>query len=213
MHNNYNKLKLSQMINFKKEFKKDFGFDIDIKQDKKVYHYFEIFPGKLRKTKVVRKKSLQDIYGYNCEDLFNFFRKNDELLPQLLGETENFFIFEYLEGDLITDINYEDFKYLKRFEGYEFYPFINSLYTNLIRLKDGTIKLIDLKHLDSKICNIPEYLKKNLIVFLYNKENKIGNLYIDNKIYLNEILEILKKDYDDIKVIDFEKNSGYNCSS
>lgn len=198
---NLNKIKIKQMINFKKNFYSDFGLEIELKQTDKIFHYFEIYDGSLKKTKIVHKKSLQEIYGYDGSDLFEFFRSNNELLPQLLKETDNFFIFEFLEGEILTSITSEDFNYLERFENEEFYPFINSLYYNLIRLEDGKIKLIDLKHLDNKICNIPEHLKQNLIVFLYNIDNKISNLYIRKEKYLDEILNILEKDYDNIKVI------------
>jgi len=203
---NINKTKVKQIIEYKKEFNLDFGLNIDIKQNRKLFHYFEIYDGYLKKTKVVRKKSIQEIYEYDCEDLFNFFRSEDELLPTLLGESKHFFIFEYVEGELVKSITKEDFKYLERFESYEFYPFINSLYTNLIRLEDGSIKLADLKHLDNKICKIPEYLKENLIVFLYNKEDRVSNLYIKDEKYIDEIFEILEKDYDNIKVIKFEES-------
>ena len=195
------KVKARQMVRFKVEFFEDFSSSIPIKQNNKRYHYFEIYDGILRKTKVVNKESLREIYGYDCEDLFEFFRSGDDLIPQLLDESEHFFIFEYIEGDILTDIKIENFEYLKKFRNHEFYPFLNSLYSNIIRLKDGSIKLVDLKHLDFKICNYPEYLKKSLIVFLYNKENKVSKLYIEEDKYLDEILGILKKDYDNIQII------------
>lgn len=200
-----NKLKALQMVRFKTEFFEDFSGEIKILHQEKNYHYFEIYEGVMRKTKVVNKQSLREIYGYDCEDLFDFFRTNNELLPLLYGETEHFFLFEYIEGEPIRNITKEDFNYLEKFEGLEFYPFFNSLYTNLIRQEDGKIKLIDLKHLDNKVCNIPDYLKDNLIVFLYNKEDRISNLYIKNKKYIEEILNILEKDYDNIRIMEIEK--------
>ena len=200
-----NKLKAIQMVRFKSEFYKDFSKYIKIEQSTKKYHYFEIYDGVISKTKIVNKQSLREIYQYDCEDLFNFFRSNNELLPQLLYETTHFFIFEYVEGELVKNITIEDFNYLQKFEDLEFYPFVNSLYTNLVRKPDNTIKLIDLKHLDFKICNIPEYIKKDLIIFLYNKEDKVSKLFIKSTKYLDEKIRILERDYHNIEVIKFEE--------
>jgi len=181
---------LKQIITFKKQFKESFGYDIIPCRTNKIYHYFEV----VNNTKIVSKEALQYIYGNDCISLFNFFRSNNKLLPKVLDENKYFFIFEYLEGEIMVDITKEDFDYLEQFQGLEFYPFVNSLYSNLIRTSNG-IKLIDLKHLDNKVTNLPNKIKDTLIVYMNNEDNNVSDLYIRDDKYLDEILEVLIKDY------------------
>jgi len=187
---------LEQIITFKKQFKENFDYDIIPCRTNKIYHYFEI----VNDTKVVSKDALKEIYQDDCIELFKFFRSNNKLLPMLLNETNNFFIFEYLEGEVMIDIAKEDFDYLEQFEGSEFYPFVNSLYSNLIRTSNG-IKLMDLKHLDNKVTNLPDKIKDTLIVYMNNNDNNISNLYVRDEKYLDDILEILIEDYHIMNVI------------
>jgi len=189
------KVLLKQVLLYKQQFREDFERNVIPKNTTKIFHYFEIIDD----TKVVSKEALELIYEDKLYNLFDFLRSGNKLLPKLLKETEHFFIFEYLRGDIMRNVTKEDFDYLEQFQGIEFYPFINPLYTNLIRTKDG-IKLIDLKHLDNKVVDLPEHLKETMCVYMGNEEKNISKLYIRDLKHIDEIQSILSKDYYNIEI-------------
>ncbi len=190
--------KMKRMVNFKEQYFLDFNKVIVLKIPKKVYFYFQV----INDMKVVSKEALIDIYGYDCEDLFEYFRSNNKLMPYLIEETKHFFVFEYLTGEILKDITKADFDYLRQFENAEFFPFHNSLYTNIIRLSNGNIKLIDFKHLDNKITKLPKHLTENMFVFMSYKDE--SGLYIDDTTNIEEIKKILSIDYYNIATIRYK---------
>jgi len=188
MIHNISSGKLHQMLSFKQRFLEDFGRPVSLDMNDKIYFYFQ----KVEGTKVVSKEALQQIYEYDCEDLFDFLRSGNPLLPCLIEETRHFFVFEYLHGEVLESITADDFREIERLTaGSEYTPFHNSMYTNIIKT-GGKIKLIDFKHLDNKITEVDI----DTFVFMHNNKNKICDLYIRNFDDLDSIMELLEKDYD-----------------
>jgi|688.fasta_scaffold504815_2 hypothetical protein len=171
---------------------------------RKIFFYFFILGNK----KYVHKESLRfvnsnaetyttDLNPYYCSlkkefepfDPEPFLEKyNGNLLPKLLDNNDKFFVYEYVEGDLVTDLNIKEFYNLKeKILDIKITPFYNSMAFNLVRTVDD-IKLIDFKHLEKKK-NLPFF------VYFYNLKNCINRLYIESKNDLYKVTNLLKTDY------------------
>jgi hypothetical protein len=123
---------------------------------------------------------------FDVENVLENYEGN--LLPKLLDNNDKFFVYEYVEGDLVTDLNNNEFFNLKKTVcNTKFTPFYNSMAFNLVRTKND-IKLIDFKHLEKKQ-DIPFF------IYFYNLENCINRLYIESGVNLDKINNLLKVDY------------------
>lgn len=189
-----------------KEAKKDF-FDLYNLNytpfTKKIFFYFFIYDSK----KYVHKKSLNFIYTnadtyteeispYFCKlekkepiDVIKFLSScDDNLLLKKVEENEKFLVYDFFDGDFLTDLNKEDFYYLKYFhENNWLTPFYNSMAYNILK-KDHVIKMIDFKHFEEKD-------KKPFFIYMYNQQNKINKLFLENYDKIDMILNHLSKDY------------------
>ena len=171
---------------------------------RKIFFYFFIFKGK----KYVHKESLRfvnsnaetytrssDPYYCNLKKEFEplniepFLEKyTGNLLPKLLENNDKFFVYEYVEGDPVVDINSDEFYNLKsKIDDVEITPFYNSMAFNLIRTPED-IKLVDFKHLEKKT-NMPFF------VYFYNKEFNINSLHLSKQEDLTEVKKLLSIDY------------------
>jgi hypothetical protein len=209
--NSFNYYLNRKKVELIKEAKKDF-FDVYNLNytpfTKKIFFYFFIYDGK----KYVHKKSLNFIYTnadtyteeispYFCNlgkkepiDVIKFLSScDDNLLLKKVEENEKFLVYDFFEGDFLTHLNKEDFYRLKCFhENNWLTPFYNSMAYNILKRND-VIKMIDFKHFEKKD-------KKPFFIYMYNQQNKINKLFIENYDKIDMILNHLSKDYPTHKV-------------
>jgi len=171
---------------------------------RKIYFYFFI----LDKKKYVHKKSLRffysnaetytkDIDPWYCKfpketipvDICYFLETySGDFLPKLIEKNDKFLVYEYIEGNNLNSITIDDFYQLKnRHNEMMLTPFYNSMTYNLTKNENG-VKLIDLKHFELKN-NLPFF------VYMYNQNNNINTLYIEENTDINTILKHLSGDY------------------
>lgn len=179
-----------------------YGIDA-IPFSRKIYFYFFVIGNK----KYIHKESLRFVYS-NGETYTNdidpqFCRLTKEiepidvctflesykgdLLPQLLDVNDKFLVYQYEDGSLVTDINNQEFYQLKQHHlSMDLTPFYNSMTYNLLR--NGGIKLIDLKHFEVRD-------NKPFFVYMYNKNTNINTLYIEQGTDHECVYDHLRKDY------------------
>lgn len=185
--------KLKSIVEFKNQYLKDFGKKIVINNNKKYFFYFQQCGDK----KIVSKSSLQNIYMNDCAGLFNFFRQKNSFLPKLCAETKHFFIFEWVGGETLHRISKEDFDILSEITlPDKFWPFCNSLYTNIVKTPEGIINIVDLKHFDFGNCDVHDNVIQHFWVFMHNEKAGVNTLYIKNVEHLPDIQMMLQVDYD-----------------
>lgn len=118
----------------------------------------------------------------NVERMFQFFREDInefKLYPELIGESEHFFIFKYYDGDWdnISRLTKEDSKYIRKnyVKTYKntnetVTPFYNQMSHKLVKnTKTGEIKMVDLKSLEFRP-------KTDLAIYMYN--DIVNDLYL-----------------------------------
>ena len=171
---------------------------------RKNFFYFFVIDGK----KFVHKESLNfvnsnaETYTRSRDPFFCALKKEFEpfdiqnflenyqgsLLPTMLENNDKFFVYEYLQGEPVVDINSTEFHILKeKIKDMSVTPFYNSMTYNLVRTKTD-IKLVDFKHLEKKT-EIPFF------VYFYNKEYNINTLHFSQCDDLKLIKNILSVDY------------------
>ena len=134
----------------------------------------------------------------NIESLFSFFSGDINsclLYPKLLDESESFFVFDfYHEEDgweVLKLFSKKDFSSImkllpspKNRPRYIVTPFYNQMYGKILKNKlSGKIKIVDLK-------NFEIHPKGRNFIYLYDKNEKINDLYLP---YLQGKREVLKK--------------------
>lgn len=174
---------------------------------RKEFFYFFLHEGK----KYVHKRSLEfvysnaDTYSYDIEPVSCGLQKEfvppnvcefletytGNLLPKLDHANDKFLVFEYQYGDLMDSVSKEEFYYVKQeYEYLKLTPFYNSMAYNLLRTDctEYPVKLIDLKHFDDKD-------SKPFFIYMFNEQNCVNTLYVEENIDLTSILEYLSIDY------------------
>ena len=200
---NYKKqMKIKLMRQALTDFENDFGYKPESFFTNKDNFYFI----KDKNKKYIHKKSLQliytnyDTYTYDINptkcDLDkhpkDFQRFN--LCKILPSASKHFWIVDWLEGEIITEITEKDFWSLKKkWDKQDFTPFYNQMCYNLI--KNNGIYIIDYKHFEYKK-DLPFF------VYFYNNDYNINTLYYYKD--LDKIIKHLEIDYP-IKEADFEK--------
>lgn len=185
------------------DFKRLYGQDC-VPFTRKIYFYFFVHDNK----KYIHKRSLQFVYTnadtYTTEidpnlcyltkqttpaDIYPFLESyQGTLLPKLLENNDSFLVYEYCPGEPVDSITAEEFQYLKdQHDQIPLTPFYNSMTYNLIRNLNG-IKLIDFKHFEPKDT-------KPFFLYLYNSDNRVNTLYVENGTNLGPILNHLGIDY------------------
>jgi hypothetical protein len=183
---------INSKVQFIKEARDDFKrlYDLDcVPFTRKIYFYFFVHNNK----KYVHKRALQfvysnaDTYTQDIDPSLCYINKQitpvdvcgflefyqGNLLPKLLESNDSFLVYEYIPGDPIDSISYDEFYFLKaQHDQMEFTPFYNSMTYNLIR-NSNEIKLIDLKHFEPKD-------SKPFFLYLYNEDNRVNTLYVEN---------------------------------
>lgn len=120
------------------------------------------------------------------------------LMPELMVDTEKFYIMDYVQGDACTDITEDEFFYLKNNRDFGgFTPFYNSMAFNLVRSPQG-LKLIDMKHFEP----IDE---KPFFIYMYNKKFQINTLYVEQGTDLSSVLNHLNRDYPVRRIIVYKE--------
>ena len=171
---------------------------------RKIYFYFFELDGK----KYVHKESLQFVYSnaetytkevdpfycsltkeYVPTPVCKFLETyTGNALPKLLDNNDKFLVYEYIDGEPVDSITSEEFYQLLEYHNeFDFTPFYNSMTYNLART-NNSIKVIDLKHFECKI-NMPFF------IYLYNEDNDINRLYIQEDTDLRPIVTHLSIDY------------------
>jgi hypothetical protein len=171
---------------------------------RKIYFYFFVY----NNLKYIHKLSLDFVYSnaetwtttsspdscglskeFETLDLYPFLESyTGDLLPKIVDHNSKFIVYQYVEGEPIDSITEQEFFYL-RFEHSKllFTPFYNSMTYNLIRTSSG-IKLVDFKHFEPKD-------NKPFFVYLYNEQNRVNTLYIEQGTLLKSIIAHLEIDY------------------
>lgn len=138
--------------------------------------------------KYIFKPALQ--YYYNDKTIVEKFRKFKEdydyvyegscFYPKIIKETNSFFIVKWEDGQILDSLTKEDIIFLKNYltviNPPDFLIWYNSLTYNLIRLSNGNIKLIDLKHFDFILPATFSIIPKPFI-YMYNEYFKINDFY------------------------------------
>jgi hypothetical protein len=171
---------------------------------RKIYFYFFELNG----CKYVHKESLKFVYSnadtYTTEvdphfchltqetvpvDVCSFLESyTGDFLPKLLESNQKFLVYEYIDGDPVDFITQQEFYRLKsRHNEMELTPFYNSMTYNLARTEND-IKLIDLKHFETKKL-LPFF------IYLYNEDNSVNSLYIEKNTDVSDIKKHLSVDY------------------
>jgi hypothetical protein len=185
------------------DFKRIYGLD-HTPFTRKIYFYFFEHNNK----KYVHRRALQFIYSnadtyttevdpYYCYltkqkqpvDIFAFLESyQGNLLPKLLESNDSFLVYEYWEGDPVESVTEQEFHYLKlQHKQLELTPFYNSMTYNLAR-NGNQIKLIDFKHFELKD-------NKPFFLYLYNEDNRVNTLYIEQGTDIDTIVNHLGIDY------------------
>jgi hypothetical protein len=198
------KIKIQLMREALEDFKSDFGKSPEIFFTKKDNFYFI----KHKNTKYIHKKSLKLIYtNYDTftKDLNpNTCKLKKEIIPfslcklNLPEASKHFYQVPWLYGDIITEINKDDFYHIKnKWRDINFTPFYNQMVYNLIKNSDG-IFIIDYKHFEN-IKDLPFF------IYFYNKNHNINILYYENDI--KKIKKHLEIDYpiQEAKYVKFTK--------
>jgi hypothetical protein len=171
---------------------------------RKIYFYFFVH----NNLKYIHKPSLDFVYSnaetwttirnpdccglakeFETLDLYPFLELyNGDLLPKLVDHNSKFIVYQYVEGEPIESITEHEFFYL-RVENSKLLltPFYNSMAYNLVRTSNG-IKLIDFKHFEPKD-------NKPFFIYLYNEQNRVNTLYIEQGTPLKPIIAHLEIDY------------------
>jgi len=196
-------------------FKEEFNIDIKI-FTKKMFYYFTIH----NNIKYIHKESFlfylnngdtftYDIIPWKCNidslntfdfmynDIVKLLKSNNNLIPHI-RESNNFYMYDFVEGEPIIDISVKEFFELRKFFNENtIIPFYNSMCFNIVRTLNG-LKIIDLKHFERKD-NKPFY------IYLNNDKYNINTLYIEETSDLELVLKHLRRDYtitnENIKVI------------
>ena len=171
---------------------------------RKLHFYFFIY----NDLKYIHKESLNFVYSnadtwtrnidptycsltkeYDVFDVYPFLESyTGELLPELVESNEKFIVYKYTDGDPINSVTSEEFYKLKQEHcKMPLTPFYNSMTYNLVRA-DNTIKLIDFKHFEIKD-------NKPFFIYLYNEENRVNTLYVEQGTVLETIFAHLAIDY------------------
>ena len=185
------------------DFKRIYGLD-HTPFTRKIYFYFFEHNNK----KYVHRRALQFIYSnadtyttevdpYYCYltkqkqpvDIFAFLESyQGNLLPKLLESNDSFLVYEYWEGDPVESVTEQEFHYLKlQHKQLELTPFYNTMTYNLAR-NGNQIKLIDFKHFELKD-------NKPFFLYLYNEDNRVNTLYIEQGTDIDTIVNHLGIDY------------------
>ena len=195
------------------DFKRIYGLDCT-PFTRKIYFYFFVQDNK----KYIHKRSLQFVYTnadtYTNDidptlchltkkttpvDIYPFLESyQGMLLPKLLESNDSFLVYEYCPGDPVESITAEEFQYLKdQHNQLSLTPFYNSMTYNLVR-NGGQIKLVDFKHFEPKD-------NKPFFLYLYNEDNRVNTLYVENGTNIGPINNHLGIDYPikDAKIIEY----------
>lgn len=198
---------INSKVQFIKEARDDFKrlYDLDCAPfTRKIYFYFFIQNNK----KYVHKRALNfvytnaDTYTNDVDPVLCGLTKQTtpinicgflesyqgSLLPALLESNQSFLVYEYYPGDAVESVTAEEFRYLKeQHTQLPLTPFYNSMTYNLVR-NNKEIKLVDLKHFEPKDT-------KPFFLYLYNKDNRVNTLYVENGTNLGPIVDHLGIDY------------------
>jgi hypothetical protein len=171
---------------------------------RKIYFYFFVH----NNLKYIHKPSLDFVYSnaetwtttrspvscglskeFETLDLYPFLELyNGELLPTLVDHNDKFMVYKYVEGTPVDSITEQEFYYLRlEHDKMLFTPFYNSMTYNLVRT-DSSIKLVDFKHFEPKD-------SKPFFIYLYNEENRVNTLYVEQGTLLEHIFAHLAIDY------------------
>ncbi len=198
---------INSKVQFIKQAREDFKrlYNLDCAPfSRKIYFYFFIHDNK----KYIHKRALQFVYSnadtYTQDidpslcrlskqitpvDIYPFLESyQGTLLPKLLESNDSFLVYEYWPGDAVESVTAEEFRYLKEQHALmPLTPFYNSMTYNLVR-NNGDIKLVDFKHFEPKDT-------KPFFLYLYNKDNRVNTLYVENGTNLGPIVDHLGIDY------------------
>jgi len=123
----------------------------------------------------------QKLITDNIQRMFDFFRNdinNFKLYPELLEETENFFVFRYYDEnwEKISSLDWKDSRYISKhfvrsYKGSKetISPFYNNMYNKLMKnMNSGEIKMVDIKSLEfRKVPNLAIYMYSDITNNLY----------------------------------------------
>jgi len=171
---------------------------------RKIYFYFFIHNG----LKYIHKKSLAFVYSnadtwtkeqspitcgltkeIEIPDLYPFLESyTGNLIPELVENNDKFIVYRYVDGAPIDNISKNEFYNLRlEHDKMLFTPFYNSMTYNLVRT-ENYIKLVDFKHFEPKD-------SKPFFIYLYNEENRVNTLYVEQGTPLGQIFAHLAIDY------------------
>jgi hypothetical protein len=198
---------IKSKIDLIKEARRDFLdlYGIDYTPfTRKIYFYFFVY----NELKYIHKSSLNFIYSnadtwtftqepdrcglvkeYDIIDLYPFLESyNGDLLLELVEYNDKFMVYKYVDGTPVDSITEQEFYYLRlEHDKMLFTPFYNSMTYNLVRT-DSSIKLVDFKHFEPKD-------NKPFFIYLYNEENRVNTLYVEQGTLLEHIFAHLAIDY------------------
>lgn len=196
------KSKVDLINEAKRDFKLLYGEECEA-FTQKLFFYFIISNGK----KYIHKRALNFVYTnadtytdhvdpYFCNlsrmhvpNICQFLETTTHpLLPRLVDSNQYFLVFDHVEGSPVDHINREEFFTLKQAHlSMNLTPFYNSMTYNIVRNVQG-LRLIDFKHFEEKD-------EKPFFVYMYNKDNNINTLYMEEGVDDTAVIKHIARDY------------------